>query len=63
MNKSNYHSCAFFRMLFAINTSWNLNEHFRSASSCGGKKILQIKKKKIKVKARGIDGFRRVYGC
>lgn len=39
MNKSNYHSCAFFFcMLFAINTSWNLNEHFRSASSRGGKR-------------------------
>lgn len=52
MNKSNYHSCAFFRMLFAINTSWNLNEHFRSASSCGGKKILQIKKKKDQSKSK-----------
>lgn len=49
----------FFCMLFAINTSWNLNEHFRSVSSCGGKRC---RSKKDQSNGRE-ESSRRVYRC
>lgn len=58
MNKSNYLPYAFFCMLFAINTSWDLNERFRGVEWL---RRLQIKRtereREIKVAAGGIDGF------
>lgn len=60
MNKSNYHSCAFFAHCLQLTLAaiWMSVSEKRVAAEAK-----RCRSKKIKVTARGINAFRRVYGC